>query len=272
MRIAVLPFDVRLDAVDDNVALVEAGLRAAAREGVALVVLPEMWPTSFPVAETDVDAATMANARAVEHVRACTRELDLVVAGSALHARERARPTNRWHLIERGEIVASHDKIHLFTPTAEDASFSAGDAPPSWADTRAGRVGGTVCYDLRFPEPSRWLFHAGVEVLAVSAQWPTARLDHLEALSAGRAVETQSFVAVCNRTGTAFVGRRRLELAFPGRGSILDPHGRVLARGGAEAGLVTADVDLDVVRELRVRVPVTKDERRDVYARWRETR
>ena len=116
------------------------------------------------------------------------------------------------------------------------------------------------------------MFHAGVELLAVSAQWPTTRLDHLEALCAGRAVETQSFVAVCNRTGTAFVGRRRLELAFPGRGSILDPHGRVLARGGAEAGLVTADVDLDVARELRVRVPVTKDERRDVYARWRETR
>ena len=129
MRIAVLPFDVRVDACDDNLAVVEAGLRAAAREGVALVVLPEMWPTSFPVAETDVDAATIANARAVEHVRACSRDLDLVVAGSALHAREHARPTNRWHLIERGEIVASHDKIHLFTPTAEDASFSAGDAP-----------------------------------------------------------------------------------------------------------------------------------------------
>jgi len=73
---------------------------------------------------------------------------------------------------------------------------------------------------------------------------------------------------VCNRTGREFVGRRRMELEFPGRGAILDPHGRVLARGESEAGLVTADVDLDVAREMRTRVPVAKDERRDVYARW----
>lgn len=271
MRAAAFQFDVRQDDAEHNLAEVEDGLRAAARAGARLVVLPEMWPTSFPDGETDVHEALAATERALTRLSEITRELDLVACGSGL-GRTSGLPANRWHAFDRGRLAGSHDKVHLFTPTAEDASFQAGDAPPACVPTACGPLGGIVCYDLRFPEVARHLFHAGVELLAVSAQWPAPRASHLAALCAGRAVETQCCVVACNRTGTARIGRRGLELAFPGRSRIVDPEGRVLAEGGPERELVVADLDLEAARTLRVRIPVAKDERRDLYARWEDTR
>lgn len=274
MRAACFQFDVQT-AVDANIAEVERGLREAAQAGCELVVLPEMWPTSFTsaAAESAFESALAATDRALERIRTLTHELDLAVCGSA-YGRTASLPTNRWHLFVRGRACANYDKIHLFTPTAEAESFTAGDAAPTSAsienaaNDRSARVGGIVCYDLRFPEVARAHFHESVEVIAVSAQWPAARALHWRALAIGRAVESQSFVVACNRTGTALIGRRQLELVFPGNSLIVDPDGRVLAEGRGERGLVVADLDLDVARTLRIRVPIAKDERESVYRKW----
>jgi predicted amidohydrolase len=267
VRAALFQFDVRIDDAAHNLGEVERGVREAARAGADLVVLPEMWPTSFPSPETDLDAALAATEHALRRIEELTRELALVVCGSAF-GRTQGLPANRWHAIENGRTLAWYDKLHLFTPTAEEASFSAGSTAPPCVATRAARLGGIVCYDLRFPEPVRALFRAGVEVLAVSAQWPDPRASHLAALCAGRAVETQCFVVACNRTGRARIGRRGMDLVFSGGSRIVDPEGRALAAGGSERELVVAEIDLELARTLRVRVPVAKDERRDLYARF----
>ncbi len=269
MRAACFQFDVRTGDVDHNLSVVESGLREAHERGCDLVVLPEMWPTSFTSGE-DIELQLSATERALEQVAAWTREMSLVVCGSAF-GRTAGLPTNRWHLIEAGRIVVAYDKVHLFTPTAENASFAAGDGPPGWAETRAGKIGGIVCYDLRFPEVARYLFHAGVEVITVSAQWPEARIAHWEALLAGRAVESQAFVVACNRTGSAVVGRRKMELSFPGRSRIVDADGAVMASGGSERELVVAQLEMGTIKALRVRVPVRMDEALDRYQAWRGT-
>lgn len=267
MRAACFQFDVRSGDSAHNLAEVESGLREAAGEGCHLVVLPEMWPTSFP-GDEDIESQLVASERALEKVMEWTRTLPLAVCGSAL-ARTDGLPRNRWHLIEAGKLIASYDKVHLFTPTAEDKSFSAGDGPPGWAETRQGRVGGIVCYDLRFPEVARHLFHAEVSLITVSAQWPVERIAHWQVLVSARAVESQCFAAACNRTGTAVVGRRGMELTFLGGSRIVDPSGKVLAEGDGERRLIVADCELQESRTMRVRVPVSKDERPEIYAGWR---
>ncbi|MDZ4773824.1 MAG: nitrilase-related carbon-nitrogen hydrolase [Planctomycetota bacterium] len=264
VRVAAFQFDVVQGDVDHNLAQVERGLRDAVDARCELVVLPEMWPTSFPSAETRLDEAVTSTERALEHIAFLTQELPLVVCGSAF-GRTVTLPSNRWHALRSGRVVAAYDKIHLFTPTAEEASFSSGNRAPTCVDTRAGRLGGIVCYDLRFPEVARALFRSGVEIATVSAQWPETRASHWAALCDGRAVESQCFVVACNRVGSAKIGRRALDLVFAGGSRIVDPEGRVLACAGRDRELLIADIDLDVARSLRVRVPVAKDERRDLY-------
>lgn len=268
MRVAALQFDVRRGASVENLAVVEEGLRAAARAGVELVVLPEMWASGFPGPHSDLARLVAADVHAWERVAELSRELGLAVAGSAFGAAGDELPRNRARLFERGALTLEHDKVHLFSPTAEMESFSAGEAPLRGVDLRGTRVGLAICYDLRFPELTRGAFLDGVEILCASAQWPLARAPHWRALVTGLAVQNQCFLVACNRTGTDVIGRRELVLEFPGNSLVVSPHGEVLAEGRAEDRLVVADLDVALARELRRRVPVERDRRPALYARW----
>lgn len=272
MRAAALQLDVRRGEVEANLAEVERGLRAAAAEGVQLVVLPEMWPTSFPDAGADMPAELEATRAAVERLAELSRELRLVVVGTAFgcedDVEDRERPPNRLHLLEDGRRLARYDKVHLFSPTAETEIFTPGREPPPTRATRVGRVAGLICYDLRFPELTRVPFHDTAEVVCVPAQWPVTRAAHFRALCVGLAVSGQCFVVGANRVGREVVGRRGLVLDFPGNSLVVDPHGVVLAEGQGEPGLVRAELDLALCAELRRRVPVRKDQRPDLYRRW----
>lgn len=160
--------------------------------------------------------------------------------------------------------------MHLFTPTAEHEVFSAGERASGTVLACAARVSGALCYDLRFPELLRVPFRAGAQVLVLPAQWPTPREGHWRLLVSARAVENQCFVVACNRTGRAVIGRRGLELDFPGNSLIVSPYGELLAEGRGAEGLVEAQLDLRQVHRFRTRVPVQKDERPDLYRRWLE--
>ena len=154
--------------------------------------------------------------------------------------------------------------MQLFSPTAEHLGFSPGTRTPPTVEFAGARLSGVVCYDIRFAQLLRAPFEDRAELLLVSAQWPDGRAPHWRALCVGRAVEHQSYVLAANRTGLDVIGRRKLELAFPGNSLVVSPHGEVLAEGQGASGLVTADLDLAVVRDLRRAVPVRLDERTDL--------
>lgn len=269
MRVAAFQFDVRRGEVAANLGAVEQGLREAGQLGIELVVLPEMWPTSFIDVERVDEPWLAATDAALERVSRLSADLGLVVAGSAFgRAGPGVAPRNRLHVIDRGRTVLAYDKVHLFSPTAESESFSAGDEPPASVATSVGPLSGVVCYDLRFAPVTGAAMLQGAELLVVPAQWPSTRASHWRALVLGRAVEGQCFVIAANRLGQDLVGRRRLELVFPGNSLVADPHGGVLAEGRGGTELVWAEVDLETARSLRARVPVAKDRRADLYRRW----
>jgi omega-amidase len=270
MRVAALQFDVRRGEPAANLEQVERGLRAACAGGVELIVLPEMWPTSFPDSDADMARELSATRSALARLTALTDELGLMVCGTSFGTdNDSSTPPNRLHLLDGGRTLATYDKVHLFSPTAETEIFSAGAQPPATVATRLGRIAGLICYDLRFPEITRLPWHANAELVCIPAQWPVARATHLRALAVGLAVSGQCFVIAANRTGRETVGRRELVLDFPGNSLVVDPNGTVLAEGTGAAGLITADCDLGLCAELRRRVPVARDLREDLYAAWR---
>jgi omega-amidase len=264
--VAAFQFDITEDATS-NLAAVERALEEAVRSNVELVVLPEMWPTSFPPAGGADSESLAASADAVRLLVEYSAKYDLCVAGSAYGPGD-PLPTNRLHVFDRGREALVYDKVHLFTPTAERAAFAAGESPPSTVDTSVGRLSGAICYDLRFPELQRVAFRDGAELFVLPAQWPETRAHHWRALVIARAIENQCFLIAGNRLGTAYLGRRRLRLDFPGNSLIVSPYGEVLAEGKGQPGLVIADLSLDEVRRFRTRVPVRKDERVDLYGEW----
>jgi omega-amidase len=283
MRVAVWQFDVARGDVAANLACVRRGLEQAAEAGVELLLLPEMWPTSFlsgwgredplealrPAIEASVEAVVQAGRRAAE--------LGLALAGSAFAPDPSGGlPRNRFSLWYDGAPRLAYDKVHLFTATAEHLAFSAGDQPPStWElPMRAGgaiRLSGLICYDLRFAPVVEAARSEGAELLLVPAQWPSPRTSHFEALLCGRAVETQAWVLGANRTGVENFAPRRAPLRFPGNSRLIAPDGVVRAAGGQDVGeeLVVGELDVELSRELRRGVRVFEDRREELYARWR---
>jgi predicted amidohydrolase len=238
-------------------------IRVAAAEKAELVCLPENFERMASAGEKRAGATPLdgEGADVLDPIRAAARELGLwILAGSFAERIERSsRIYNTSVLIDpQGEIATAYRKIHLFDVEIGDgAQYKESDlvAPGerlSVAETPLGPLGLSVCYDLRFPEVYRELVRMGAELLAVPAAF-TAKTGqaHWEVLLRARAIENQCFVLAPAQTGH-HPGHRKTW----GHAMIVDPWGTILADAGTEVGVVAADVDLGMLRELRRTMPV----------------
>jgi deaminated glutathione amidase len=167
----------------------------------------------------------------------------------------------------QGELVARYRKIHLFDvalgegATHMESSSVAPGTEAVMASTDIGKIGMTVCYDLRFPTLFRALFHAGAEIITVPAAFtvPTGR-DHWEVLLRARAIESQCYVIACGQYGANTPKRRTY-----GRSTIIDPWGTVLAVAPDRPGIALAEIDLQRVHDFRRKLPCAQHERPESY-------
>jgi len=254
---------------DQAAALAQAAplVRRAAEAGAKLILTPE----ATNILQRD-RAALMAKVvpleadPAVVGLRALAAELKVwLLIGSALVLRDDGQLANRSILVDdAGAVVATYDKIHMFDvdlPTGErhreSSLYTPGDRA-AVADTPWGRIGLTVCYDVRFPYLHRALAKAGAEMIAVPAAFtvPTGEA-HWEILLRARAIETGAFVLAPAQGGLHEDGRSTW-----GRSTIVDPWGRILAKAeGDEPGFITADLDMGEVAKARTAIPALVNER-----------
>jgi len=168
------------------------------------------------------------------------------------------KAANRSFLIDRsGDIIARYDKIHMFDVDLangesyrESNSYRPGELAVV-ADLPWGRLGLTVCYDLRFPALYRALAEAGASFLAVPSAFTRQTGEaHWHVLQRARAIENACFVLAAAQGGMHENGRETF-----GHSVVIDPWGRILAEGGTEPGLVFADIDPAQVATARARIP-----------------
>ncbi|HXX26105.1 MAG TPA: carbon-nitrogen hydrolase family protein [Pseudolabrys sp.] len=175
------------------------------------------------------------------------------------------RAANRGFLIDpQGEVTARYDKIHMF-----DVDLAGGESyresrtyrPGELAvlsDLPWGRLGITICYDLRFPALYRAVAEAGATMLAIpSAFTVQTGQAHWHVLNRARAIENGSFVFAAAQGGKHESGRETY-----GHSLIVDPWGRILAEGGTEPGVVMAEIDISEVAKARARIPSLQHGRR----------
>ena len=175
------------------------------------------------------------------------------------------KAVNRSFLIDpKGDIAARYDKIHMFDVDLaggesyrESGSFRPGELAVA-VDLPWGRVGLTICYDLRFPALYRALAEAGASFITIPAAFTQQTGEaHWHVLTRARAIETGSFVLAAAQGGRHEDGRDTF-----GHSIAIDPWGRVLAEGGTEPGVIFADVDPSQVAIVRARIPSLQHGRR----------
>jgi len=175
------------------------------------------------------------------------------------------KAANRSFLIDRhGEVVARYDKIHMFDVDLasgesyrESRNYRAGELAVL-ADLPWGRLGLTICYDLRFPALYRALAEAGASFLSIPSAFTKQTGEaHWHVLLRARAIENGCFVFAAAQGGTHENARETF-----GHSLAIDPWGRVLAEGGVEPAVVLADVDLAAIAGARARIPSLQHGRR----------
>lgn len=247
---------------DANLATADRLLQAAAGRGARVAVLPENF-SLMPLRDADRRAhAESDGAGPVQDFLAGTAaRLGIwIIAGSVPLSQTSGERNAQACLVynARGKRAARYDKIHLFDvelpERAESYRESAHMAPGEQVvaiDTPAGRLGLSICYDLRFPELYRRLESAGAQWLVVPAAFTAATgAAHWEPLLRARAIENLCYVVASAQWGTHPNGRQTW-----GHSLIVDYWGRILTQLAEGEGVVTAAIDLDAQAAARRKFP-----------------
>lgn len=267
MRAAIFQMTSGIDPAANAAAMTDMIARAAG-EGADILFTPEM--AGYLDRDRQRAAATLrseADDPVLPRVQEAAAKHGLWVHVGSLplkDEREDGRWANRSFMIDAaGEIRARYDKIHLFDVDLatgeswrESSVYGPGDRVVA-VNTPWGRMGMSICYDMRFPDLYRALTDAGASVLLMPAAFtvPTGQA-HWHVLLRARAIEAGCFVIAAAQTGRHADGRETY-----GHSLIVDPWGDVLLDMGSDAGLGLAEIDLARIEEVRARVPALANRR-----------
>jgi len=254
------------DDPDENLAVTCDYVDRAAANGAGFILTPEVT-NCVSASRTrqqeflchEADDPTLAGLRA----RAKTHGIWLLIGSLALKTNDAdGRFANRSFLIDpSGEITARYDKIHMFDVRVSETETyreSAGYRPGTKAvvaESGFGKIGMTVCFDIRFSYLYRALAQAGADILTVpSAFSPVTGAAHWEVLLRARAIETGSYLLAPAQTGTHKATRGKARQTY-GHSLAVAPWGEVIADGGTDPGVIYVDLDLGKVAQARQSIP-----------------
>ncbi|NNE23711.1 MAG: carbon-nitrogen hydrolase family protein [Rhizobiales bacterium] len=249
-----------------NIDDAEGLIRRAVADGATLVATPEMTN----VIESKRDrllgkVGQQLDDPSVKRLAELAGELNITLLVGSLALRDGDdKLVNRSLLFAPdGTLVAHYDKVHMFDVELEGGeryhesrSYQAGTRAVI-ADAREGRIGMTICYDMRFAALYRILAQAGAEIITIPSAFtrPTGKA-HWEVLLRARAIETGCYVLAPAQSGVHESGRKTY-----GHSMIVAPWGEVVGEMGEDTGILVADIDLDEVKAARRKVPALEHDR-----------
>ncbi len=228
-----------------------------------LIVLPEVFNSGVDHKCLHKCAEQIPEDETTEFLSGLAKKSDAnIVSGSYIEKTESGLYKNSSVVFDRkGLILDKYQKIHMFNyyGSKEGEYVSSGDKAVV-VKTDIGKIGLSICYDLRFPELYRALTYAGAEIIICVAAWPYPRLDHWMTLNKARAIENTAFMIAVNQCGRVSPKRQNLGMSM-----LINPWGDVIASAGGDEGVFTGEIDFDYLKKIREEFPVLNDRNLDAY-------
>jgi len=258
-RVACIQTDIFFGDPNENMKHIESKIKeAVSNEKPDIIVLPELWTTGYDL--TRIEEIGDQNGKNMkEFVSNWSKTYNVNIVNGSIAKVTGDGVYNTMYISDRnGNIIHEYSKLHLFKLMDEHLHLKAGHTD-SLFELEGEVCSGFICYDIRFPEWIRKHTLSGAKVVFVVAEWPLARLNHWRTLLLARAIENQCYVVACNRVGDD------PKNTFAGHSMIINPWGEILAEAGESEEIITGEIDLQKVSEVRKHIPIFNDRRPDFY-------
>jgi predicted amidohydrolase len=246
-------------------------IHQAKGEGAECIVFPEFLMAFSPASQSAEELAQSAESTEgpfVAALRDTAKTLNLSVLATIYESAalpNRVYDTALW-IDARGAVASVYRKLHLYDAFGfkESDKFQPGTEVAPLIDVGDCRLGMMICYDLRFPEMARMLALEGANVFAAPSGWVQGdlKIKHWQTMIKARALENGSYLVAPDQVGNIYIGHSM----------IVDPLGRTLVDLGGREGVAVVELDLQLVKETREKLPLLKNRRADVYAQYAATR
>jgi len=222
-----------------------------------LIILPELFATGWycdiyeKVAESEENSVTL---NFIKNI--AVKFHSNVIGGSFVRKDNDGNIKNTCPVFDRnGNLIAKYDKMHLYSYLGDTENLhSTAGSKPVIAKTDIGKIGLSICYDIRFPEIYRCYAYGGADLLVNVAAWPKSRKVHWETLTRARAIENQSFMVAVSQTGEIQNGIYNL-----GHSAVYSPLGETIASLQDEEAVFSAEIDFSEMKKLRENVKTLSD-------------
>lgn len=255
MKVGLTQMDIVWENKEKNMGKAQKIMEQAAKQGVDLLVFPEMTLTGFTM-NTTLAGEEMLFSKTLRFFRDASKQYHMAVAfgyvedfGNEYY--------NKLMIVSEGKILYDYDKIHPFNYGEEGKYYSGGNEIKT-VELDGMNLSGFVCYDLRFPEVFQAV-SAETDFIIVVANWPKERILHWETLLRARAIENQCYVVGVNRIGKGN-GIEYVESSMA-----FDPLGERLTKAHSKAELMIVDIDKELVKKVRSKFPFKEDRKTELY-------
>jgi predicted amidohydrolase len=256
-----------LDNKEKNLARAENLISDAAAKGVDFVILPEMFNCPYDRKYFPIFAEGHPG-RTTGLLAALARRYSIYIIGGSIPEKEKSKIYNTSFVFDRdGKLIAKHRKIHLFDVTLkggidfkESDTFSPGSKLTVF-NSEFGKIGIAICYDMRFPELIRKMVLQDAKIVIVPAAFNmTTGPAHWHITARTRALDNQIyFVAVSTARN------KKASYVSYGHSLVVDPWGKIVAEAGIDESIITAEIDLDYIHEIRSELPLLKHRKEELY-------
>lgn len=265
MRISLIQMKV-LKTPTENIEKIKKLVGLAKEQGADIAVLPEMCVCAYENSSF-VEYAMDENSDTVRMLSCIARDNGIYLIAGSIPEKDNDNIYNTSFVFApSGERIAKHRKMHLFDIDVENGqyfkesdTFSYGNDVTVF-ETKWGKIGVMICYDIRFPELSRLMADDVTAVIVPASFNYTTGPEHWELLFRCRAVDNQIYMMGCASATDDAQSYRSW-----GHSIITDPWGRVVKQLGTEEDILTCDIDPDYCMNIRKQLPLLKHRRRDIY-------
>ncbi len=232
-------------------------LKSHKKDSPDLIILPELFATGWFCDIYSKVAEKIEDSKTVEFLKNIAVNFNSnVIGGSFVRKDDQGLIKNTCPVLNRnGDLIATYDKMHLYSylGDTENLNSTRGETPVI-VQTDVGKIGLSICYDIRFPEIYRCYAFGGADILVNVAAWPKTRKLHWQTLTTARAIENQSFMIAVSQTGEIQNGIYNL-----GYSAVYSPLGGTIASLEDEEAVLSAEFDLEEMKNLRQTVKTLSD-------------